>query len=74
MKIPLVINLDPRGLKDALTKDGVLDFIMDLDHSYQECDFTLKLVERLIHSLKNDLEDDEKDQLIEKIANTLKND
>ena len=72
MKIPLVINLDPRGLKNQLSKDEMLDFICEMDLSYAEVDFTTNLIGRLVESVKGDLiSGSEKEELLREIRDIL---
>lgn len=71
MTIPLVINLDPRGLKNRLSKDEMLDFIYEMDISYAEVDFTTTLIRRLVKSVKGDLMEIEREQLLREIRDIL---
>lgn len=59
MNIPIVISINPELLKRELTKDQIFDFILDLDASIAELDFTEKLIIQLIKSIRDDISETE---------------
>lgn len=65
MNIQAYVNIEPSTIKRELTRSECLEFIAEIDASYEEVDFTLELIRILMKSVKGDLENYEWNELLE---------
>jgi hemerythrin superfamily protein len=74
IKINVPAEINPFEVMQCLSHEEAIDFICNVDLSYADGGFTEELIIRLVKSLKGDLVESEKKELINKIHNILKND
>lgn len=59
MRLPLVVDINPRLIIQEMTRQEIQDFICGIDMEIAEVSFTEKLIIRLIKSIESDLSSEE---------------
>ena len=72
IKINVPAEIDPYEVVRDLSHEELREFILQMDLSVADAGFTYELIMDLVKSLKGDLLDIEKEELINKIHNFLK--
>ena len=55
MKYITTLSLDIGDITQGISKDDLMEMILEIDKKQAETDFTLKLINQLVHSLGDDL-------------------